>query len=59
MAVPRYPEQPCPKGCPTGIEAVNPPGRSDEDLLGQFLGQVSVAPERDAESVNCIEVPLE
>jgi hypothetical protein len=39
---------------------MNPAGRSDEDLLGQFLGQVmSGSREYEAEPVNCIKVPLE
>ncbi len=53
-------EQPCSKGCPTGIETMDPPGRNDKNLLGQFLGQdMLAARERDAEPVHRVEVPLE
>jgi len=39
---------------------MNPAGRSDEDLLGQFFGQVMLdSREHEAESVNCIKVPVE
>jgi hypothetical protein len=39
---------------------MNPPDRRDEDLLGQFLGQImSGSRQCDAESVNCIKVQLE
>ncbi len=39
---------------------MDPPGRSNKNLLGQFLGQVMpAARKRDAEPVHCFEVPLE
>lgn len=60
MAVLRNSEQSCSKGCTTGIETMDPPGRNDENLLGQLLGQViPAARKRDAEPVHCFEVLLE
>jgi hypothetical protein len=60
MAVLGHAEQPCPKSRPSGVKTMNPPDRNNEDLLGQLFRQVTPGSrERDAESVNCIEVPFE
>ena len=53
-------EQPRSKRCPTGIETMDPSGRNDEGLLGQFLSHAMPAVcECHTEPVHSVEVPLE